>query len=128
MKGGGREPGQIATLPATDPDAALITHGGIADAGVVVTGGLLVTKAHCHGEITVGQLDAANRGGAGGEQATDPEISFRVAGTGGHAIEGDGFLQMTVLLGNLTLLDRRQRLGGLSEIPALCHRPRRTCQ
>jgi len=83
IEGGGGEPGQLATLTATDPDAALITHGSIADAGVVVAGSLSVTKAHCHGEVAVGQLGAAYRGGAGGEQAADPEISFGVAGAGG---------------------------------------------
>ena len=115
-------------LTAPDPQAALIPHGVIADAGVVVTGGLLVAEAHRHGEVGVGHLGVAYRTGAGGEQAANPEVPFGVAGAGCDTIKGDGLLQMALVLGCLALFERSQRLGGLSEIPALCHRLRHNCQ
>lgn len=118
IEGGGGDGGEV-TAGSADAAAALIPHHGIADPAVVVTDGLLVAKTDRHGQVGVGHAGVANRARAGGEQAADAKITFRVTRGGGGAVEVDGLGQVALTLCLLTLLQCAERLGRLSEIPAL---------
>ncbi len=118
IEGGGGDGGEVAAGSA-DAAAALIPHHCIADPAVVVTGGLLVAKADRHGQVGVGHAGVANRARAGGEQAADTKIPFRITRGGGGTVEVDGLGQVALTLRLLTFLQCAERLGCLSEIPAL---------